>query len=341
MVIVFIFLSFSSFAIKGNALSFLYTLLEKKSFYTIGNFRGAENFNLQYAKFGKRMGKNGSLVFVNGKGENIMKYIELFYDFYIKGWSPIYTYDHRGQGFSELVRPDSQPIYGTNDSVYSIYRKDFEAFIKFVLKDKEVDPSRLFLIAHSMGGAIVLNYLQAHSEKSPFQLIALSAPMIKIQSLVLPFFKTLLDGYCFLMSCTWRFPSLRGRFTQKTFTDSRIRYDFSEYVVTKAFPGTDSKGTSFRWVVDSVEITDQLMKKERIHRYKVPLLILQSKKDMFVSNESQNSFCKANPSCCYIREVDGKHEIFMEVDRWRNQAIKIVVGFFLDSRKYQSKCRSI
>ena len=342
-IFVLFLLSFSAFALKETNLSFLYTLLEKKNFYTMGKFQGSGNFDLQYAKFGKGKGKNGSLIFVNGKGENILKYIELFYDFHLKGWSPIYTYDHRGQGFSELIRPDSQPIYKTNDSIYSIYKKDFETFIKLVLKDKEIDSSRLFLIAHSMGGTIVLNYLQAHpTQKLPFQSITLSAPMIKMQSLVSPsLLKIFLNGYCFLMPCAWKFSSLRGSSTQKTFTDSQARYDFSKYVVTKAFPGSYSKGTSFRWIIDSLEITDQLMKKKNIHSYKVPVLILQSKKDMFVSNESQNSFCKANPSCCYIREFDGKHEIFMEADHWRNQAIKIVTEFFMDSKRYKKKCRSI
>ena len=86
-------------AVEEVDLSPLHELLKKGEFYTIGDFQGAKQVTLRYAKFGKGRGKNGSLVFINGKGENLFKYIELFYDFYLQGWSPIYTYDHRNQGF--------------------------------------------------------------------------------------------------------------------------------------------------------------------------------------------------------------------------------------------------
>ena len=335
------FLSFSGSALKESDLSLLYKLLKDKSFYTIGSFQGAGNFPLQYAKFGKGVGKNGSLIFMSGKGENLMKYIELFYDFYLQGWSPIYTYDHRGQGFSERIRLDSQLVRWGDNSIYSLYKKDLEAFIELVLSERETAHSRLFLIAHSMGGTIALDYLQNHLANHPFQAVVFSSPMIDIQSHTLYFFKGLLIGYCSFMPCAWKFPSLRSRFTQKTFTDSPARYTISEYLVTKAFPETASKGTSFHWLIDSLEIGNQLLSRDRIQRLSVPLLILQSEHEFFVSNKSQHFFCEANPTCCHIKKIDGKHEIFLEADQQRNQAIEISIGFFLNSEKYRKKCRSI
>lgn len=356
-------LPFLAMALEELDLSPAYKLLEKREFYTIGDFQGAKQVTLRYAKFGKERGKNGSLVFINGKGENILKYIELFYDFHLQGWSPIYTYDHRNQGFSKSVlsRSVSLPVSlspsgeiepsdqtapnppATYVENYSLYREDMEAFIRVVLNDAEVDHSHLFLIAHSMGGAIALDYLQTHSEKSPFKFVALSSPMIKVKSNLFPFLEkaglAVLTGYCSYLPCTWKMPSFRNRFTRKTLTNSLSRYAFSEYVEKKRFPQIASQGVSFRWVVESFKITDQLMEKKRIRQIVTPFLILQSEEELFVSNEHHHSFCDMIPDCCHITKVAGKHELFMEKDKQRNEAIETVISFFLNSKKYHKECR--
>ena len=361
LLLLLFFLPFFVTALEESNLSFLYDLLKKGVFYTIGDFQGENKHTLRYAKFGKGRGKNGSLVFVNGKGENLLKYIELFYDLYLQGWSPIYTYDHRGQGFSNRILshflpvflspsgemqssaqdiPDAQVSYVEE---YSFYRKDMEAFIRLVLNDREVDRSNLFLISHSMGGAIVLDYLQIHGEKHPFKSIVFSAPMIKIKSNLFSFLEStsldLLTGYCSLLPCTWRIPSLRTRFTWKTLTNSQLRYAFSEYLTKQKFPQAASKGTSFRWVVKSFEITKQLMEKSRIRRIVTPFIILQSEQERFVSNEHQDSLCEMTPHCCHIKRIAGKHEFFLEKDEPRNQAIQEVAVFFLNSEKHQKECQ--
>ena len=218
-----------------------------------------------------------------------------------------------------------------------------EAFIRIVLNDEEVDRSHLFLIAHSMGGTIALDYLQTQSEKSPFKFAVLSAPMVKIKSNLFPFLEkpslTVLTGYCSHLPCTWRIPSLRNRFTRKALTNSASRFAFSEYVEKKHFPQAASQGTSFRWIVESFKITDQLMQKKRIHQIVTPFLILQSEKERFVSNEHHHSFCDMIPDCCHMMKISGKHELFMEKDEQRNKAIETVISFFLNSKKYQKRCR--
>ena len=292
----------------------------------MGDFYGAGQTRLRYAQFGKRQGKNGSLVFVNGKGENLLKYIELFYDFYLKGWSPIYTYDHRGQGFSPPFRP-------AKGQIYSLYKKDLRAFIQFVLNDPARDRSNMFLIAHSMGGTVVLDYLQAYSKENPFKAIALSAPMIKIKSHLLSFIENSalfsFRAFCFLFPCDWSFPSLRNRFAQDKLTASQPRYAFSKYVEI-AFPQAKSRGTSLQWIIESFKIEERVMEKTRIQQIKTPLIILQSEKEFFVSNESQDILCGQIPSCCPIQRIKGKHEFFLETDAIRNQAIEESMSFFLN-----------
>ena len=348
-------LSFSSMALKEKDLSLLYKMVKKGDFYSIGKFQGEGGLTLRYAKFGNPRGKNGSLIFVNGKEENILKYMELFYDLYLQGWSPIYTYDHRGQGFSNRISlnvtssstvsnsPTKEETHSSSSITvsyvkdYSLYRKDMETFIQIVLNDKQVDRSNLFLIAHSMGGAVVLDYLQTHREKQPLKAVAFSSPMIKIKSnlffLLEKITLKILTGFCFFSSCSWKLPSLRSRFTQKTLTNSKERYAFSEYLVKQMFPDAMSKGTSFRWLVESFEMTDLLMAKNRMERIVTPFIILQSEQEHFVVNTYHDLFCEKTPYCCQLKKFQGKHEIFMEKDKPRNKAIKAVAEFFWTVKK--------
>ena len=334
-----------SLALQESDLSPLYELLEKKGFYTIGNFQGANKTLLSYGKFGRERGKNGSLLFINGKEESLFRYLELFYDFYLQGWSPIYTYDHRNQGFSKPISIETESFLDFQSSYsenYSLYREDLKAFIRFVLDDSEMDRANLFLIAHSKGGAIVLDYLQTYPE-SVFKSVALSSPMIKYRSHFFSFLETgvifVLGGFCSLLPCNWKIPSLRSEWTYKTFTDSKERYLFSKFVEKNKFPQSASTGTSFNWLLESFKVTDKLMDEDRIQRIKTPIMILQAEKDYFVLNKYHNLFCEKIPNCCHIEKVSGKHELFMETDKIRNPAVKKTMRFFLDSEKEQKKCQ--
>ena len=333
-------LPFFALSLQESDLSPLYKILEEGEggFYTLGKFQGEGGFPLRYGKFGTGRGANGSLVFLNGKGESLMKYIELFYDFSLLGWSPVYTYDHRGQGLSQSALPDSSVAVPED---YSLYREDLSAFMRFILNDREVSPSNIFGIAHSMGGTILLDYLR--TRPTPFKAVALSAPMLKIQSNMPAIAErsllSLLRGYCSLLPCAWKFPSLRNRFTQDALTNSPIRYAFSRHLIKTKFPAGKSRGTSVRWIIESFKVTEELMERNQARKISVPVLILQSERDFFVSNESQDSFCSAIPQCCRIEKIKGKHEIFLERDAPRNWAIEKTREFFLHSGELKKQCR--
>ena len=162
----FILLSFNFFSVPSLALQeseqpFVYDLLEEGEFYQVGTFKGQGDIPLYYAKFGRGQGEKGSLVFINGLAENLFKYLELFYDLYLQGYSPIYTYDHRGQGLSNRFLSDPKAGYV---EYFSHYSKDLRIFLHNVVpKDSEVDQDNLFAIAHSMGGTVLVDYLQTPS----------------------------------------------------------------------------------------------------------------------------------------------------------------------------------
>ena len=112
---------------------------------------------LRYARFSKSRGDKGSIVFINGQDENLFKYLELFYDLFLEGYSPIYTYDHRGQGLSSHFRLDPKVGYADHKGRelsrhflphpragyverFSHYSSDLRTFLNdIVLNDSEVD----------------------------------------------------------------------------------------------------------------------------------------------------------------------------------------------------------
>jgi len=70
-IVFFLFLSLPVRALNENDLSLLYETLERKDFYELRHFEGENKVVLSWGKFGKHKGSKGSLVFVNGKSENL------------------------------------------------------------------------------------------------------------------------------------------------------------------------------------------------------------------------------------------------------------------------------
>ena len=115
-------------AVPESKLHIVYQLLNEKELFSIDSFTGQDNLSLKYLKFGEKKGDKGSLIFVNGLGENIVMYLELFYDLHLQGWSPIYTYDHRGQGLSDRILPDPHVGYVED---WSFYKEDLNTLFNW------------------------------------------------------------------------------------------------------------------------------------------------------------------------------------------------------------------
>ncbi len=319
------FLPLSAKGLREEDSATRYSLLKKQDFYRLGEFKGAGGLTLRRAQFGLKAGEKGALVFINGWAENLLKYMELFYDLNLLGFSPIYTYDHRGQGFSERLLPHRPHV--SHVESYAHYEKDLDIFIKQVQLYPEVQKGRLFLIAHSMGANIVLSYMQ--KGPVPFQAGVLSAPMLKIRTLpsVLEFLPLgLMRGIC-LFACGWALPGVNPQKSRKErLTGSQNRIDFAKHVA-KMVPKTPLSRLSAQWVLESFSAGARIMDKKRIQKIKTPLLILQAEKEVLVSNTHQNRFCKAH--FCRIKTFKGgRHELFLEEDKVRDQVVKATVHFF-------------
>ena len=332
----------AAFALKESDISEVYKLLERKSLYQTGEFQGEKGLTLRYLKFGERKGEKGSIVFVNGRGENLFKYIELFYDLSLQGWSPIYTYDHRGQGFSGIALPDSEIKAGYVED-YSHYRKDLEAFARLVSADPNFRRDKGFLIAHSMGGAIAADYLQNNPNQKLFQAAAMSSPMFQILSHQPLFVEHILlmaiKLYCWAGGClkpVFDVDPKRSRREQKT--NSLSRYKFIVHLEEK-FPETRPSRPSFHWVLESFKAADQLLEEQRLKQIRAPILILQAAEEYLISNPRQEQFCQKISACCEIQKIPGRHEHFMEKDEYRGMALRKTLKFFSEYKTRRRSCK--
>ena len=139
---------------------------------TIGTPDGA---TLRFARWAALANGRGTVCVFAGRGECIEKYFETVRDLRQRGHA-VAVIDWRGQGHSS--RRLRNPLKGHVHN-FSEYQIDVAAFVKqVVLPDC---PPPYFVLAHSMGGAVLLR--AAHAGIEVFERFVLCAPMIDLPGL--------------------------------------------------------------------------------------------------------------------------------------------------------------
>lgn len=92
---------------------------------------------------------------------------------------------------------------------------------------------------------------------------------------------------------------------------------------------------SFRWVLEGLKATEFM--KENAHRIRVPLLMLQAGRDLYVATAGQDRVCEKAYYCKKITYPFAKHEILNEVDLIRQDAMEEVVRFLRRDLKVPSE----
>ncbi|OGO75607.1 MAG: hypothetical protein A2203_00630, partial [Chromatiales bacterium RIFOXYA1_FULL_46_5] len=220
-----------------------------------------------------------TVVVVNGRTESYMKYQELAYELTQQGYQ-VLMFDHRGQGLS--ARLTENPHKG--------HIEDFQQYIddmhQLVSRVGQADTSLpLYLLGHSMGGAISTLYLQQYPDV--FQKAALSAPMHGING------KLAYDEWdaCRLASSVTVFstegyagfsdaPYVAGPFESNQLTGSKARYQWM-----RALYQDNSQlqlgGATWGWLKQACAVLPQMQL--QASQIKIPLLVMQAELDTIVS----------------------------------------------------------
>ncbi|MGF1791926.1 alpha/beta fold hydrolase [Photobacterium profundum] len=267
------------------------------------------------------------VVIVNGRNESFWKYQEVFYEFSRRGFD-VFALDHRGQGASGRMTAD--PEVGHVDN-FTDYVEDLHQFVDSIVKPTNYNHA--FILAHSMGGAITTLYLEQHP--NIFDAAVLNAPMF---------------GLCMPAALHSIAPSLAKVLTkiadkyqqhpsylvgQKAYHEapfenndqcqSLIRYVWAKHLY-QVHPELRIGGPSTRWLWQALTAANNCIRDAK--KLKTPVLLLQAGSDTIVDNKAQHRFNCVSEQCQIKVIEQARHELLMEKDELRNQALTEAVSFF-------------
>jgi lysophospholipase len=276
-----------------------------------GTLLGKGQVELAYRTF-ELKDEKGALVLLPGRAETIHKYAEVVYDLRNLGLS-VYILEHRGQGESGLVEGVGPQFVQSYDD----YVEDLDTFIREVVNVRSRSP--LFLMGHSMGGAIASLYIAQHP--GIFKGLILSAPMFDINTH--PYSKPIAKKLAQLMCKIGMGKKTAGKDDLQV-TSSEARNEMSVQSAEKYSKGEWRKIT-YRWILASLNAVEAVLQSSS--KLTLPILLLQADKDLHVPAPGQDLFCKTVPNCEKVVLANSFHEVLMETDSIRDFSLAKIRQF--------------
>lgn len=301
------------------------------------DFTGLGGVRIAAMAFPRTDSKAGIVISI-GYGESFIKYREVTYDLWNAGFQ-IYILDHRGQGFSDrLVLPDKEQqsdpsAVNVHDLGYVEHFDDYVEDLKtFVEETAKPANRRLFLLGHSMGGAIGSLYLETYP--SDFSGAVFTAPMHQ------PDLNPIPNAACWLfrLGAPKNYVWGRGPFAlsqhfdpHRSSTSSQVRYELIKRGEPVLHPETQLGGPSFNWVHESCLAAKRSVRNAA--KIMTNVLVIQAGDDRIVKPSGQRKFCTsmnlARPGSCRLKRLDGaRHELLIERDEYRHVVLTEMIDFF-------------
>jgi lysophospholipase len=250
-------------------------------------FEGCDNAILRGMKVThhKSVVSKKAVLVVNGRGENLDQYNELYFDIACATGADVYSYDHRGQGYSSrLVLEDR--FRGHVES-YDDYVEDLDRFYKNFIMSGGYD--EFYIVAHSMGGAV--SVLWACENEDKIDGLFLSAPMFELKSPIPDFIArpalATLSAFGFSKSYIIGSPGKPsiGPFKSNKLTKCKVRYElmcknnrYDDGAISLVRPTN-------KWALASYKASDKI--KQNIHKLKnVKGIIFQAGEEQYIRNDA-------------------------------------------------------
>lgn len=298
-------------------------------------FFGVDEVAIHYAQFIQQETERATIVIVPGRCESYLKYQELTFDLYHQGYN-IFIIDHRGQGLSGRLLANLNKGYVVT---FQDYVDDLRYFIENIVTPHCFD--KPYLLAHSMGAAIATRFMQDSS--NAIKAAVISSPMLGFNSGLLPkaiaemmiVAKLTLNNL--ISKNPWYFFAQKDyspvSFTNNKLTHSVLRYQIfiDLYKNNKAI---QLGGVTSHWLAQSIAAQKQIF--AQLTQLKTPILLLQAGSDIVVCQQAQDDFCQQlhalQPESCpkgIPSRIDGAlHELFFELDNYRNSALNQSLAWF-------------
>ncbi len=286
-----------------------------------GSFTGKGGKQIRYAVIEQPNAK-GALVIINGRTEPFISYLEIFYELRDSGFS-IYTMDHRGQGYSDRLLPDSEKGHVEN---HSDYTEDIKTFIDTVVNN--TPHKKLFALAHSMGGGAMTLYAQLYP--NDFDGIILSAPMHGINTG--PFPSVVVEWLVWFYDLIGKgddYAPGSGGYSRDKFEGNRLSSDRKRFEMKEGYifnhPELHLGGPTVAWVKNMRRMCKVI--RQNADQIKTPMLLLQAGADKLVRLDAQNLVCEKAADCTKVHIENSQHEILFERDEIRVRALDEIRKF--------------
>ncbi len=316
---------------KSTAIEHFWTSVQQATFTT------EDNVNIAYATNFKRPEKP-YIVIVPGRSESYLKYQELIFDLDNEGYDSV-VIDHRGQGLSGRLTQNRFQGYVKQ---FDDYSNDLQQLLNQELpRQYPSHKQSVFMLAHSMGGAIALRYLQRYPNQ--VKALSLSSPMIAISSGGIPpslarsVIKTATTLNKWLSDSPWYFFG-QNDINQSSFADNRLMHSAERFQRFQTLYSQRSElklgGVTFYWLEQAIGASTRLF--DDIDKLSLPIQMLQAEEEHIIDNAVQNEFCqqlnKRNANACpggkAIVISGAYHELLFEKDIYRDIALDNILTWF-------------
>ncbi len=295
-----------------------------ETFYTSGKegyFTGKANIQIYYKIFRQAKLESPAILISSGRTEAAIKYKELIFDLYNNGYS-VYIQDHRGQGLSGRMTED--PDMGYIDT-FQFYIDDMKYFYDNRLK--KANHKKTYLLAHSLGGAIGMTYLEQNP--NDFNAAAFSSPMLGFGAPMCGATKLLTGKKPKYALSQSKYQDEKLTFEKNTLTGSEIRYNRMNAAFAKDTVARLG-GATYQWVYKSCQQFDYI--NDNIKNIQTPFILFSAENEKIVNPKAHQKFVnkaqKLGKTCEAFLIENAQHELFIEKDEQRIETINQIFKYY-------------
>jgi lysophospholipase len=258
----------------------------------------------------------GVCVLLDGQTEFIEKYDEVAGELSARGFR-VAALDWRGQGGSERLVPDSLKAHVRD---FADYDADLAAFMEQVVKS--LSPKPPLVLAHSMGGHILMRAL--HDHPNQFAAAVATAPMMRALTRGYP--PVVARAVCYAENLAgqrdeWVW-GMAGRDPLKLgFEDNMVTSDRGRFARNTRYlaaqPDIRLAGPTWGWLEAAYRSMNRAMSPGFPEAIQTPVLIIGAGRDRIVDTSAEREFASRLPHGTYLEFEDAEHEILMETDSIR------------------------
>jgi len=270
-------------------------------------------------------GAAGSLLFLGGRGDFIEKYAESYWDWRAQGFA-LASFDWRGQGGSGRLGDGDA---GHVDS-FDVWLADLADQVAWF---QATSPPPWFVVAHSMGGHLLLRHLA--SAPGRFARAVLLAPMLGLRAAPLgPVVTRAVARIAVALGLGKSYAPMQGPYgaVQRSaargalLTSDAARFSDEGWWLDQ-HPELALGGVSYGWLAAAFASLDVIGTPGLLERITLPLLVLVPERERLVDNGATARDVARVAGATLATIAGASHELLREVDPIREAVLERIEGF--------------